>query len=283
MTAIGTFTIPEENWGRFRERLAQIVRRAEKLGMPPPTMTEPQPRNMPAPRAPGTAAGRFVRAFEVEVEGVQPAIAGWTFVGKLEHGPGGNVVKGCIPPQYFAAAPCCDHCGTNRRRSKTFVLRRVGAQPDEFKQVGKSCLKDFFNGDDPHRVAAYAELFLSIGEDLSEFCGDEDGERATSAASPLLVLAYAAAAIREDSGYVSAAQGDETGRLTTGAVVRANLSRDCPPALRLKVKPIDDDLAHEVKDWLQSPAVIERSQLQGYWHNLVMLGRQEAIDLSVLV
>jgi len=99
---------------------------------------------------------------EVEIVGEGPKLEGWTFIGRLDHASieGGvivNTVPGeSIPEQFWDAAPDCQHCDQQRYRKDTFIFR---SDDDEFKQVGRSCLKDFF-GHDPMKIARWIE-FLS--------------------------------------------------------------------------------------------------------------------------
>ena len=61
-----------------------------------------------------------------------------------------------LPEQYrHAKNTTCDHCNVNRYRRDTFVVHND--ETKEFKQIGSTCLKDFF-GHDPAKIAKMAEL-----------------------------------------------------------------------------------------------------------------------------
>jgi hypothetical protein len=66
------------------------------------------------------------------------------------------------------AAVRCDHCGTVRRRTKTYLVESV--ETGEVKVVGSNCLRDFL-GTDPNSVAKYA-TYLS---EIVDAVGDEEG------------------------------------------------------------------------------------------------------------
>jgi hypothetical protein len=56
----------------------------------------------------------------------------------------------------------CDHCGHNRYRKKSILIRNI--ETGEHKQVGSTCVKDFFNGNDPKGFMFMAGiLFRSSG------------------------------------------------------------------------------------------------------------------------
>ena len=116
----------------------------------------------------------IVRRFViVEAEGVA-VINGWKFVGTVEHTEKGNIFhKACeveIPKRYYESAPVCEHCKTNHVRKETFIV--VNEESGEFKQVGRSCLKDFTCGMSVEAAASYTAMFNDIieGEDF-EGCG----------------------------------------------------------------------------------------------------------------
>ena len=99
----------------------------------------------------------------VEAEG-KAIQNGWEFVATLEHHENGNVIKGYgeheVPERYYNAKPICEHCGSKRNRKDTYIV--YNAEKDEFKQVGKSCLKDFTFGLDAEMVTAYISGFEEL-------------------------------------------------------------------------------------------------------------------------
>lgn len=89
---------------------------------------------------------------------------GWRVVSRIEHGENGNIVTGFgdeeIDPAWYEAEPRCDHCGTNRFRAVTFMVKNEGG---ELRQVGKTCLREY-TGIDP----ATAALWASLGDCFDE-------------------------------------------------------------------------------------------------------------------
>ena len=97
----------------------------------------------------------------VEAEG-QAIISGWRFIASLEHTQEGNIIKAAdkdieVPEKYYNSDPICEHCNTSKNRKGTYVVRNE--ESGEFKQVGKSCLKDYTNGMDAEAIAAYISQF----------------------------------------------------------------------------------------------------------------------------
>ena len=95
---------------------------------------------------------------------------GWRVVAQIDHVEGGNVVnlidsKEQINTTWYRLKPFCEHCGTNRRRNTTFIVKYENGQ---YKQVGKSCLMDY-TGISPALVAMVAEV--------KDICIDSSGER----------------------------------------------------------------------------------------------------------
>lgn len=88
-------------------------------------------------------------------------INNWEFIASVEHTSAGNIFsKGLttveIPVRYRTAPCTCEHCKTNRIRKDTFIIRNT--KTGEFKQVGKSCLRDFTNGMSASGMAWYASI-----------------------------------------------------------------------------------------------------------------------------
>jgi hypothetical protein len=87
---------------------------------------------------------------DIELQGLAPVIAGWTFIAALEWLDTDNVVTTApdvqCPKEYWHREPVCEHCGLNRKRIYTFILQ---SESGEYKQVGKTCLQDFLRSSDP--------------------------------------------------------------------------------------------------------------------------------------
>jgi len=97
----------------------------------------------------------------VEVEGIARH-EGWEFIATIEHHPEGNIIRQYatdveVPEKYRHTDAICEHCNTSRRRKDTYLV--LNRETGEWKQVGKSCLKEFTNGLDAEQVAQYISWF----------------------------------------------------------------------------------------------------------------------------
>ena len=110
-----------------------------------------------------------IKYIDIDVEGTA-AVNGWRFAASLEYTDKGNIISGTgeieIPERYYHCAPWCEHCKTARDRRYSYIV--FNEESGEFKQVGKSCLKDFTGGLSAEYVANF-ESFLKEIEEASEF------------------------------------------------------------------------------------------------------------------
>lgn len=110
-------------------------------------------------------SGIFNKFIEVNVSGTAKN-NGWEFIATLEHLTTGNIIRNIaeieIPDFYKSCIATCDHCGTNRKRKDTYIVRNI--ETNEFKQVGKSCLMEYTNGLNVNAIASFLELFDCLAE-----------------------------------------------------------------------------------------------------------------------
>lgn len=272
-----TFKVPEENISRLHAVMDRINKRVLKLGFPPIKVqvgegvrTEVKYRDEH-----NVEQKMLTKVHEVTVEGEQPRLAGWKFIGKLEHLPGteDNLVLGDVPERYHRCPPNCDHCQKTRNRSDTFILQEE--ESGQFQQIGRSCLKDFFNSDDPMRHAAMLQMIFDAREQLGEM-EDYEGGRPSSATyrDAIDVLTIACTFVRVD-GYISAAYGEEHHIVPTGYLVRAVFtSKEKHP----EIIPEDKAKAAAILEWLTSEETRAKRSESGYFHNLCALADSGMIN-----
>ena len=134
---------------------------------------------------------------------------GWTVLAKVEHGDKGNVVncfgKQKARPEWFTAAPHCDHCGTNRNRSVTFFIENAEGV---IRQVGRACLHDY-TGINPATAALWAEVRDLFPEDFDCSAADWNTHRSAQMFEVRQILACAYDAIQE-YGYLKSDEQDST-------------------------------------------------------------------------
>lgn len=118
--------------------------------------------------------GVINRYIEVETTGLAK-VNDWVFVATVDFHDNGNVIRKCgnieveVPERYYTSEPVCEHCNTKRRRKDAYIV--MNTKTGEFKQVGRSCLKDFTCGLSAELVAQYISAFNSMIEGESVTTG----------------------------------------------------------------------------------------------------------------
>jgi hypothetical protein len=198
----GSYVIPASRLDVLRAGVAQLNKRAAKLGMAPVTVTAGAPRSEFVTKSDAYLANelRKVRwVLDVRLTGTVPVIAGFAFVAKLDHLDGGNLVlrapgyDGDLDG-YRVVGSRCQHCGLDRSRAATFLVRD---ESGNIIQVGRQCLRDYTRTDD---VEGAVKLFRCWSEFLKGFSDTEEGGwgfgRWQPESTPLDYLAAAVANIR---------------------------------------------------------------------------------------
>lgn len=189
---------------------------------------------------------------DVVVVGQTPRYQGWTFVAKIDHEEGGNLVHvmkdQVLPDQYKNLAPYCIHCNSKRKRTSTFML-----QSDEGKvvQVGSSCLRDFLGYGNPAAWAEYATMMDQLWEEgwTAARGGPQEADEAF-ALEPYLWFVFEAV---QELGFV-ASKGGEKGEPPTWKVA----SQTCQEWLKANKDPKKEPKAEiksevaEALAWIRS-------------------------------
>jgi hypothetical protein len=271
------FKVPEVNLGWLKEKIEKLNRKAMKLNMPlielvflGEEMVLDGCRSVSCAVAPPcTCEKTYHKVFTVEIKGQAPSIDGWDFVGTIDHIEGGNILRllpgQTIPEQYRqASSQNCDHCHVNRNRASTYVL--VNAK-DEYKQVGKQCLQDFFK-QDVSNVVARAELLASAGQ-LQE--ASENWSNGLPRQDYYELSRYLANVLTvvEKYGFVSRAKATEWNKVPTSTDAAILMTKPMDKeALALGVQVTQEHKAKaiEIIGWIEN--YLDKSNLSDYEHNL---------------
>lgn len=133
-----------------------------------------------------------LKFIQVDVSGTAK-INGWQLVAKIEHHKPVNVVMQLsdikVPEKYWTTDSTCEHCNTKKARKHTYLV--YNESTGQYKQVGKSCLKDFTNGLSSEMAAGYVSMFdeLIKGEAVVGKCTNHYHQA-------IDVLRYSVAAIK---------------------------------------------------------------------------------------
>lgn len=154
------FVIPEANIERLRKKVKLIRSKCQKYGC---DFKYEEVGDEYRTVRDNTGCKFFAHVFIVETTGTA-VIHGWKLAAALEHTEKGNFTELTddvdIPALYYNSPPICEHCHSNRHRKETFIVRNVNT--GEYKQIGKSCLRDFTGGMSAEGSAAYASLLNEI-------------------------------------------------------------------------------------------------------------------------
>lgn len=200
------YYIPRSNMYKLNNDLTKLNRKAVKLGLTPIKFE---------------VIGEVDEFFVIETNDVEPIqIKGWSLVAIIESIENGNLIKnvpgaGDIPTKFRSTEYSeCEHCHTKRQRSNLFVLRNG----EEYKQVGRTCLQDFF-ATDPHAMLEAASLYAKFYDTLNDkepYNGKNEKIAVTFSTHQIVTLACA---ISRKHGYVSKRAAMEYGKESTASTI----------------------------------------------------------------
>lgn len=259
----------------LRERERVLAKRCARLGVPAPVVEIT--RRFIAKRTDELGREYVVPSIAYVVHGERPALAGgWQVVASVEHFATGNIVS--VAPYARASAPTdllhapatCDHCGHNRARKWTIVIRSAdGTQ----HRVGKSCLRDFTG----HDLPAVWEVFDA---DLGEW-SDDDVASGGSIYSLTEIVALSYASI-DTHGWVGST--DELGNRVEGVTTRKRVDSALRPI------DADDRIVTTAEHYARAVRAIEwvsaTTDESGYLANLravVLAGVTDSKRMGLLV
>lgn len=231
-----TYKIIDWRMGELTGLVADLGKKAKKLGIPAPTL-----------RVVGhektfkkDKAGREV-TFDwtlVELCSEPVKLAGWRFAAVISHATTGNTFRAiagvAIPETFRFKAAWCDHCKKNRARIDTYVCSH---EDGRMAQIGKNCLKDFLGHPNPQALAAYLEALQATcesagGYDEDDAWGEYSGGGYRERGYPTLSLLAQVCAVCDKHGWVSRTKARESGDEFTGVDATVDIAaRDLPVVL----------------------------------------------------
>jgi hypothetical protein len=210
------------------------------------------------------------------VHGERPVLAGgWQIIASVEHFDTGNIVsvapyaREYAPTDLLHAPATCDHCGHNRARKFTIVIRDESGVSH---RVGKSCLRDFTG----HDLPAVWETF---DDDLSEWGGRSSGGGSGHSLTRIVALSVA---IIEAHGWRSAT--DAEGNQVEGVTTRMRVENALRPSDRDEaVHPTSEHHARAVLaiEWIS--ATTDESGYLANLRSVVLAGATDSKRMGLLV
>lgn len=277
-----TYRVPVENWEGLTERIEKLNKRAVKLGCEPAIIEIVRKEDEVC------QSGEVIRYHVVTVEGKAPVLNGWRFLARLQHvyleGKTESIIRTIpgytIPEKYQTAENYCDHCQLKRYRTDTFIVQNE--QTDEYKQVGRQCLKDFLGHTSPGAIAALAEHLSNLDAMVEEAMG-RNANGKPHMVSLKIYLSYVSAAIRT-KGWVSRTKAGVRPELEATAnyafkemFPESSMERDD----KLTLIKEDEELANSAIEWVRgNKSKLDRPN--DYEHNLCVVSGLEAIKIDMI-
>lgn len=149
----------------------------------------------------------------IEVEG-KAIINDYELIGIIEFTEKGNLVKSIngneIPLKYRNTENYCEHCNSKRYRKELFIIKNI--KTNEYKQVGKSCVKLYTKGIDAESFVRLYECYTVLSTLEQESNLDNIDREYCEKYNPLYsidtVLKYAINIINK-VGYISTSSVNE--------------------------------------------------------------------------
>ena len=210
----------------------------------------------------------------VEAEG-KAIVNDWKFIASVEHTEKGNIIKKCcddveVPERYYTSETVCEHCNSRRYRKNTFIVYNEITK--EFKQVGKSCLKDFTCGMSAEGIACYISLFDELIE--GEYIGA--GSHATRYIETMEAMQYIAETIKH-FGYVKSEETRPTKQRAREyyevehGMIGGYYGRKIAEELRAEIEAVSFDAKSDYAKELTEKVLVwieEQEESNNYFHNL---------------
>ena len=142
---------------------------------------------------------------------------GWRVIAHIEHGDKGNIVTSIgdaeIKQEWYTIPARCEHCGTNRTRTYTFMVEH---EDGTIRQVGKSCLKDYtgISPDFALMWATVSDLFPDMNCSETEW----GGRKPTLMYPTKTILAHAYDSIKAN-GYAKSDSKNPTRDIVSDRVI----------------------------------------------------------------
>lgn len=279
------FDILLERRDEVVEKLEKLAKKAKRYGAEGISWTISEPFVKEELRTLWDGSRKKVKRsyINLKVSGPAPRVGPYTFLARIEHTAGGNLVD-LVPGQelpdlkYRTAAAHCDHCHTARDRKETFLVRH---EDGSLAQVGRSCLRDYMGTDNPANIAWRFQWEREAREALY----DEErmgGGKLFFSTTEVIALTLAAVRIW---GWCSKGQAQNSEDLTptiqyvTAVLYAETEGRSGKPTqdrkrLEAEVKPEDYTEAEKVREW----AMAGGAGSGDYAHNLAILCAMDEVE-----
>jgi hypothetical protein len=270
-----TFQVPVINMSWLNGRVEELNKKATKLGTEQIVVTVLRTWTKRTKDENGREYDKLMN--EITISGIAPKIAGWSFLGTIQHTEAGNILRlineTSIPEQYRTVKQTCGHCNKDRNRKDTYL---VAHEDGSFKQLGKSCLKDYTGHISPAHLAMLAEFIDQLNR-----AGDSDYEpskRFPMEVPAMTYLRMACEAVAQDGAYITRKQSELANALATSDHAWMSLF---PPRGKTSFVPLTHTVAGET---LFNKVVESLNELDAqatktdFEHNVLMASKKEMVQ-----
>jgi hypothetical protein len=250
---VNTISIPEFKYESFEERIEKLNRKAIKLNITPIeyTITSEEEKEYKEDNRKFT-----IKFYNISITTQELKYGNYVFLGTIdrtqENGIFVNSVPGRkIPEHYHNSLNYCDHCHTNRYRTETFIFEdNTGT-----KQVGRTCLKEFF-GIDPLKEIELLQSIYSLSKEYNE--DNIDGYSRYDQYFDHTTILSIGLAVSKDFGYVTKKMAEDSDKTQTKHEVISILfpaNHPIPQAFSKKYLELSNNYiekANEIIEWATS-------------------------------
>lgn len=285
-------------WAAYARKVEALRKAAAKLGTHfECTVSAPFGKIIGRDTATGTDIIReYVR---VELTAEPPVIAGWSFAAAIDHTTEGNLLRtsprfvGALPLHFRTDKATCDHCGCNRNRHTTYVLRST--DHGGWKRVGSSCLADFIGSRDVVALVEFAASIADLANTFNSASDDDDGDEDCGGGSGETYygvrnwVALSFRAIAATGAYVSgmaSREGALTGRYVESTAARMmrhthpgrkTYRKDRLPEITEAEEAAFTAEADAALAWILTDIASKGDTMTDFEHNLAVVARTECI------
>lgn len=268
-----TYQLSLNGYNNLLKKLDDLNKRADKLGAS--YVTTGNVRMYTDIKEDDKGNEHALEMVEFTLEGEKPMVNGYKMVAVLENVGGDNLIKFLIGEEdemhnvyEYRRRVECDHCNHKRKRKHTFIVQNEDT--GDYLQVGRTCLKDFLQGDISYMVK-FSEI--NMEEIEKEASMGSGGERVPNFIGLDIFLALAIEYVN-DEGYKRA--GDYN---STANSVWNNLSNEYLKSRKYNLKETIDKNKEEaigVINWAKEQTDAETT----YLHNLSVIAKDGHVTYS---
>lgn len=285
-----SYVIPTSVLDVLQDKIAKLNKRAARLNAEPIALQISEPRevkiyiNKESALFDPNTDFLMREVVDVIVLGTAPKLNGWEFAATINHDEiptdavnyqNANILRIVpgfeieIPARYRTTPDLCEHCGTNRRRTDTYIV--YNDSTNEFKQVGSTCLADFTGTNSPHKAAAFVEMMLDIQHMMAEL-SDYEG---THHEYLFPIDFFLAAVVHEiaENGWLSRSKARELYNKISTADRVINAITSKYETERIHPTPDDYKLAENALEWARETWTPDANLSDYEWTMMVVCNK----------